>query len=154
MLNRYQKLLLAITLIAVFVVAAWVELKTEKDRRQTLRDNLTAAILQYEDGKATCVDLPTITSFSWDKLYIFRPYRSSSEIDAVLGKFWLGARFTKIETNEDMSLLVFTENGRVVQYVEFTRGRGDFSYADNSIGYDPQDACFIKDEWGYMVLNN
>ena len=152
--NRWRKVFFTLTSIVIFAGVLLVKAIEEKENRQTLRDNLAGTIAQYDNGELPCVDIPSTMNFAWDSLYVFRPYRSPDEIDSIIGRFWLGSRFTSIETNEGISLLVFTKNGRVVQYIEFTRGRGDFAYADNGAGYAYQKSCFIKDERGYMILDN
>jgi hypothetical protein len=120
--------------------------------QEFLQTNISQAVSRYEEGETACVDLAKVTTFAWDKLYIFRPYRSSEEIDRILGTFWLDSRFLTISSNEAVTLLVFMRNGSVVQYVELSRGVADFAFADNSQGYDSQKSCFVKNERGQAVF--
>jgi hypothetical protein len=124
----------------------------DENNRALLDAELSQMISRYEKGEITCVDFSKISSFKWDKLYIFRPYRSPQEIDNILGAFWLGSRFTSIASNDRITLLVFVQNGEVVQSLELSREMADFAMADNMKGYDFQKSCFIKNEQGQMVI--
>lgn len=129
-----------------------IRIRSAERSREFLQANISQAVSRYEEGETACVDLAKVTTFAWEKLYIFRPYRSSEEIDRILGTFWLESRFLTISSNDGVTLLVFMRNGSVVQYVELSRGAADLAFADNMYGYDPQKSCFVKDEQGHMVF--
>lgn len=143
--------LILLMLLCVLGVVFYLNFKSEEKDRNKLSLSLVQAIQRNKVGEIDKVDLSLLTSFSWDKLYIFRPYSPPEYIDTVLGKYWIGSRFTEIEWSDRISLLVFTKNGQVVQYVEFPRNQGDFSLAANEKGYSITEAQFIMDEKGQMI---
>src|SRR5688572_12828650 len=75
---------------------------------------LLDAISHHKNGEIPNVDLSTITTFPWDRLYVFEPYTQPSEIAAIVGRSWRESCFTSIDTSDGRALLVFTNNGQVV----------------------------------------
>ena len=123
-----------------------------ENNRRDLRKRFDESINSYNLGKTTCLDIAKITPFTWDRLYFFRPYRTSDEIDKILGFEWDDVNKTVIGTYEGISLLVFMEGGKVVQYLEYPRGLADFAKLDNGMFFTPQQSCFIRDSNSYMIL--
>lgn len=151
--ERLRRNLILLVLLSVVGMLVYFVLKASENNRQILQTNLARAISQNQAGEIPVVDFSSITTFSWDRLYIFGPYTSSEKIDSILGSFWIGSRFTSIKSSDRITLLVFTKNGRVVQYLEFPRGQGDFSPADNGKGYAIEESRFLVDESGRMIWN-
>jgi hypothetical protein len=71
------------------------------------------------------VRLKDLTDFKWDRVYIFTPYTPHKVIDDDLGLVWKPARSIQMDWRDDVNLIVFTENGKVVFYIEHPRGLGD-----------------------------
>jgi hypothetical protein len=94
----------------------------------------------------------------WDRVYIFAPYTSIDTINQTLGYAWATERKTSIYQNDGISLLVFTAAGKVVGYVEYPRGKGDFAALAKQEGYSPEEAVFMVDRstsnqsWTKLVL--
>lgn len=149
--KRLRTVFLLLILLVVVTIPGYFVLKASQNSRQDLQSNLARAIFQNQAGEIQVVDLSSITTFPWDKLYVFGPYTSSQRIDSILGNFWIGSRFTSIKSNDRITLLVFTRNGRVVQHLEFPRGQGDFSPADNGKGYAIEESHFLVDERGRII---
>lgn len=151
-MNKHWKLSLLISLfIGIVGLVIYLDHKTDENNKILLRFNLAQTISQNQAGEISVVDISSITTFSWDRLFVFAPYTSHERMDAILGRFWLGSRFTTIESSDRVTLIVFTKNGRVVQYLEFPRGQGDFSTADNGAGYAIEESRFVVDERGRMT---
>lgn len=138
-----------IVLAIVVLIGIFLYDRIQDNQNNKIMDaKLSLAISQYENGEISYIDIATITNnFVWDKLYIFTPYTSDEKIDKDLKTFWLGLRFTGFGTNAYQSLLVFTQNGKVVGYLEYHR----FSHVENGKWYAFNDARFILDQTGYMV---
>lgn len=151
MIRHWQRNLLILLLLCIVGIAVYVDFRADENYRQLLRSNLADVISQNQAGEIPVVDFSTITTFAWDRLYVFGPYTSPEKIDASLGSFWLGSRFTSIKSSDRVTLLIFTKNGNVIQYLEFPRGQGDFSTADNRMGYTIEESRFIVDETGRMI---
>jgi hypothetical protein len=80
--------------------------------------------------------LNTLTDFTWDKAFIFTPYTPQENITKQLG-----AEFkepSKISSRDDINLVVFMNNEKVIQYVEVDRKYGDL-IADDRNALTPMD---------------
>ena len=143
------KVILVITLIIV-VSVIFVDSQINHSDQQKLTTDISNAIVMYKNGDVPVVDFAKITTFSWDKLYIFEPYTSAEEIEDIFGNRFT-APVTTIETNDGVTLLVFAKDGRVVQYLEYGRNRADFADAHNETGYLFQEARFVMDDRGRMI---
>lgn len=151
-MNKHlQRNLFLLLFFSVVGIAMYFNFKADENYRQLLRSDLADIISQNQTGEIPVVDFSTITTFVWDRLFVFGPYTSPEQIDSSLGSFWLGSRFTSIKSSDRVTLLVFTKNGHVVQYLEFPRGWGDFSMVDNELGYTIEESRFIVDETGRMI---
>jgi hypothetical protein len=73
-----------------------------------LEGELSNLISRYEKGDASIIDLSTVTTFSWDQLYVFGPYTPLSELESTVGRSWRNKCFTQIDVLEGHALLVFT----------------------------------------------
>lgn len=137
--------------LCILGVVSYLDLKSKEKDRQEASSNLVLAVQKNRAGEVDRIDMSLLTPFLWDKLYVFGPYTLPEKIDQVLGKYWIGSRFTEIISSDQISLLVFTKNGQVVQFLEFPRSQGDFSPLTNDKGYPIKDALFVVDEKGQMV---
>ena len=143
--------LIVLALLCVIGIISYLDFLSEEKERQKISSSLNQEVQKNRAGDIDLVDFSLLTSFSWDKLYIFSPYSPPESIDTALGKYWIGSRFTEIKSSDRISLLVFTKNGKVVRYLEFPRSRGDFSPAANESGYPMPLAKFIVDDKGQMI---
>lgn len=137
-------------LILVVVVTFYVNYGIKQSNRQKLTTDISNAILMYKNGEISVIDFAKITTFSWDRLYIFEPYTSTDKIEHIFGNRFT-APVTTIETNDGVTLLVFAKDGRVVQYLEYGRNEADFADAHNETGYLFQEARFVMDDKGRMI---
>lgn len=119
--------------------------------RDILLTNLTQTIQQEKTNNNFVINISTLTPFAWDRFFVFGPYASPERINSALGRLWVGQYFTTIKTNDRITLLVFTNKGRVVQYLEYPRSKGDFSTVDNNIGYSVEESLFSINEKGKIV---
>lgn len=67
---------------------------------------------------------------------------ATETIDEDLGYTWQPARSIGIYQRDDISLLVFTNSGKVVFYVDHPRYLGDFDGNHKQGGYSPDEAIF------------
>jgi hypothetical protein len=141
-------ILLVISVTFTFLFSKIREVKNDRDYLLT---NLTQTIPQEKLNNNFVIDISTLTPFAWDRFFVFAPYASPERINSTLGRLWVGQYFTTIKTNDRVTLLVFTNKGRVVQYLEYPRGNGDFSTVDNNIGYSAEESLFSIDEKGRIV---
>jgi len=104
------------------------------------------AISRHKNGEIPNVDLSTITTFPWDRLYVFESYTQPSEIAAVVGRSWRESCFTTIATSEGLALLVFTNNSQVVDCIEIPSNIADFAPLwEYEMGFSREEAQFVID---------
>jgi len=147
-------------LLSIFIAVKFRDLTQIKVKKYPTADPsevaLSEAVSRYKNGEISVVDLSALTTFSWDRLYVFGPYTELSKIDDVLGKSWRRSCFTTIDSYEGFALLAFTNNeGQVVNCIEYPRDTADFASLENhESGFSIQEARFILDERGNMIWVN
>lgn len=113
---------------------------------------LLDAISRHKNGEIPNVDLSTITTFPWDRLYVFEPYTQQSEISAVVGRSWRESCFTSIDTSDGRALLVFTNSSQVVDCIEFPINIADFAPLwEYEMGFSREESRFVVDSRGRMI---
>jgi hypothetical protein len=148
--KRNLILLLALFVIVLTVPSIYVMIeRTEQTQKQDLSTDISNAVLQNKAGERAVIDMSKITTFSWDKLYIFPPYTPYEKINSILGTEWFGSR--RIEGDENIVLFVFTKEGKVVQYLEYLRISSDFSNT-GKMEYSFDDALFTINQQGKAVF--
>lgn len=143
--------LIVIVISIIFFLAIFLITKSDQNERAILDQNIVQIINDYDRGKTDCINFDMINLFNWDRLYIFAPYSTPEKIESTIKTIWFGSRFTHIDTNENIALLVFLQNGNVVQYIEFWRGDGDFANSENVDGYFKSNLCFTKNSRGQII---
>jgi hypothetical protein len=95
------------------------------------------------------IRIADITDFTWDKMYIFRPYTSPEQVDRALGFEWKEYNSLGIDSNDADDLLVFVDrdlgfHGQVVKFTKCPRSFGNFRFRQeaNGYGYSPDQAVF------------
>ena len=106
--------------------------------RQRFERDLSERIKQQAQRDSS-LSFRSVTDFEWDRLYIFQPYTTKSEIEQTLRTTWTGSM--SIESGKGINLLVFTKNQRVVRYAELSRDI-DFVVPKTAKGWSPTDSVF------------
>jgi hypothetical protein len=104
---------------------------------------LTRAIVaetQKSDGDVIIADVPRVTDFTWDNVFVFAPHTPADKVRQELGTDWPEAG--RIEKHDDFTLLVFVSQGKVVRFVDVPRASADFAPAARKGGYSHSDALF------------
>ena len=113
---------------------------------------LSEAISRHKNSEIPIVDLSKITTFSWDRVYVFGPYTELSKIDSVVGKSWHNYCFTTIDSYDGFALLIFTNKSQFVNCIELPRDVADFaSLETHKAGFSAKEAQFILDAKGNMI---
>jgi hypothetical protein len=140
----------SVILFDTYVIGPPIEANPTPD---PLEADLTELISKYESGEVASIDLSTVTSFSWDRVYVFIPYTTPTTIDRSVGLSWRKLCRTEIETAEGINLLIFTYKQKAVHCLEYPIPILDFSpLAKYSSGIPIQDANFLLDGVGQLVL--
>lgn len=81
-----------------------------------------------EDKNNSEIILTTLTSFDWQKAFLFTPYSTQEGIEEQLGFKFNDP--SDIDYRDDIYLLVFINDDKVVQYVEVERHGADFTIGE------------------------
>lgn len=74
------------------------------------------------------ISLKSLTSFDWEKAFLFHPYTPQENIEEQLGVNYNDP--SGIDLRDDIYLLVFMNDEKVVQYVEVERQGADFTIGE------------------------
>ena len=129
----------------VLVVCACSPVKPPE--RDPYARTLAGAVKTAYDAH-TAVSVRTTTSFTWDRLFVFRPKLSPDEVNRALGISWTRA-YTD-ETNE-YCLLVFMSGSTVTHSLNFARYQGDCTTLPSQGPYSPASARFTVTSNGKTI---
>lgn len=88
---------------------------------------LEASILSIvEANKVDKIDINSLTDFTWDKAFIFTPYTPQERINEQLGVCFKDP--SNLHMRDDIYLLVFLNEEKVVQYAKIYRQQSDFHW--------------------------
>ena len=118
-----------------------------------LTAELSNMVNSYKNGEIDIVDLSALTTFSWDRLYLFGDYAEPKEIDSIVGRSWRENCYTNISVSDSYTLLVFVGNDVVVHCMDYPKNEGDFLISDHVYknGISSQEAFFTVDEHGILI---
>ena len=107
-----------------------------------LRDRLYAAIAASAGGSSPGpIRLSRITDFPWDRAEILVNYKpGGATTDCPFQWDWSREKRADLIARDLLTVIVFLEDGRLVDYLEFRRDRADFVAVNNP--YTPETAVF------------
>ncbi|HEU0297479.1 MAG TPA: hypothetical protein VFR47_32350 [Anaerolineales bacterium] len=114
--------------------------------------DLASMIGRYQMGEVEVVDISAVTTFSWQRLYIFSPYTTPLEITDTVGRSWRKKCYTDVHVSENVNLLVFTDGKTVVHCLDFPINVGSFGYEPAFLeGLTPQEARFTVKKSNLLI---
>lgn len=141
-----------VVLLSSYLIYQAHRVKEQNKLREQLQANISNQISLFKNGDTPTVDLSKTTSFSWDRLYIFGPYVPLDIIQERLGYAWEPDTSLELGFDTPFSLLVFTLDGEVSQYIEYPSELANFSEAGEKVeGYKPEEAKFEMNDFGYII---
>jgi uncharacterized protein YxeA len=95
-----------------------------------------------KDENNTEISIKLLANFDWEKGYLFTPYSTQKGIDEQLGVHFNDP--SGIDLRDDIYLLVFMDNDKVVQYVEMERQAADFTLGGKEYITPSDDVIIIE----------
>lgn len=77
------------------------------------------------EGNPTEMNISELTDFTWDKAFLFDPYTPEESMNDRLGVNYKDK--SNISIRDDIFLLVFMADGKIVQYAELARAKNNYS---------------------------
>jgi len=94
-------------------------------------------------GAGTVFGMKSVTDFAWDRFFVFEPYTLRKTIHETIGFPFLRDTEVPLSVDEAYCLLVFMNEGRVVEYFTYHRSRGDFDRVSKKTdGFSTDEAFF------------
>jgi hypothetical protein len=126
--------------LAVFVGAIALDACTSPPppQRDPFGKTLAAAVTKAYDTKQP-VKIASVTTFTWQRFFAFKPAQSPDQINGTLGFHWATDYSDQTDT---YCLLVFVNGTSVVHSLLFPRYQGDCKTIDTG-PYTPSSAVFI-----------
>ncbi|RKD25916.1 hypothetical protein BEP19_03020 [Ammoniphilus oxalaticus] len=120
-----------------------------EEGNQKLQGQLSKAIKEAQSNQDS-IEFKEIADFPWDRMFIFPPYTPVETINEELGVSWSKVGSTGIQNRDDINLIVFVKDNKVVRYLEYPRGQGDFADIKKTGGFEPEAAVFqvVKEQIG------
>ncbi|WRP07234.1 hypothetical protein U9J35_03445 [Rossellomorea aquimaris] len=94
----------------------------ELDRNTGLEESLFSVVENENNSEIT---VKPLADFKWDKAFLFEPYTPQDQIGEQLGVDFEDP--SNISSRDDIYLLVFLNDKKVVQYAEVKRQKSGFS---------------------------
>lgn len=95
-----------------------------------------------EDKNNSDIHLTSLTDFDWDKAFLFEPYSTQKSINEQLGIDYEDP--SKIGIRDDIYLLIFLNEGKVVHYAEINRQQCSFYIEENDYLTPTNDLLYIE----------
>jgi hypothetical protein len=158
-MNKGVKKILLISLMIGFCILVpftlWelseVTVKPAPTPGQLVTD-LAEMIDRYKKGEISEIDISLLTVFTWDRLYVFGAYTDLAKLDSMFGNTWRDKCHVTIDYSDRAALLVFAQNNKVVNCIEYPTYENDFSGLQKyESGFLPAEARFALNERGKVI---
>ena len=151
MKNKFFLTIISIMVaLSATLVVSFANYLTKEYQRERLAAQLDSLVASYKNGEVDSIRISAITSFEWEKLYLFGPYTPKQHIVEVTGLMDSANINTAIESHDTIVLFVFVNENIIVQYMDFQR-EPDFIYAIQNSPYNPNNAIFVLSEKGQPI---
>lgn len=111
--------------ITVFILLLFLLVGCSQSNVQHNKDLEDSIYSIVDDKNKSEISMKSLTTFDWDKAFLFTPYSTQEAIEEELGTDFKDP--SNISMRDDIYLLVFLDGDKVVQYVEIERRGSDFS---------------------------
>jgi hypothetical protein len=115
------------TFILIFLVLVGVVGSKSFDKRNLDLEKTVYSLV--EDINNTEIHINSVTNFNWDKAFLFEPYSGQEILTKEIGVNYKDS--SNIAMRDDIYLLVFLNESKVVHYAEIKRQGCSFSIGEN-----------------------
>ncbi len=122
--NEVKKILLftLVALLATFFIDRVYSERNQAQLQQTVINEIKKTNQSKEE--ASILDFNELCDFRWDKVYVFGPEMTRSEVNEKLGFNWSEAKAKGIGKDKKDNFIVFVENDQVTQYLKIPASYG------------------------------
>lgn len=116
-------LVFVLCLLAVVTVLNFLRQRASSARLQSTL--IEAAQRVRSNGTTEQVDLATAANFEWDRLYVIAPYTPMETVRGLVGASVPVRRLHRIDSRDDVVLLLFFRGKELVEDLPFPRAHAD-----------------------------
>lgn len=102
--------------IYLTMMLAFVLIGCSAEQNTELEESIHSIV---EDGNSEEININTLTTFEWEEAHLFHPYTPKEAMKERLGFNYRDK--SNIQMRDDIFLLVFVKEDKVVQYAEINR---------------------------------
>lgn len=128
--------------ITVFILLLFLLVGCSQSNVQHNTDLEDSIYSIVKDKSKSEISIKSLTTFDWDKAFLFTPYSTQEVIEEELGTDFKDP--SNISTRDDIYLLVFLNREKVVQYGEIERQGSDFSIGEKGHLTSSEDVISIE----------
>jgi hypothetical protein len=111
----------------IFLAILFVFSSCEQAERLNTDIELEEKIKESVTSGQTTLDLGKLAAFDWDSLLILTPYVDPDKLEEEFGINLSRTKHSMIQSRDDINQLIFFDNRKPVDMVEYPRYPGDFS---------------------------
>jgi len=111
-----------VALLATFFIDRVYSERNQAQLQQTVINEIKKTNQSKEE--ASILDFNELCDFRWDKVYVFGPETTRSEVNEKLGFNWSEAKAKGIGKDKKDNFIVFVENDQVTQYLKIPASYG------------------------------
>ncbi|MHC8969041.1 hypothetical protein IUJ58_25360 [Priestia aryabhattai] len=108
--------------MATFFIDRVYSERNQAQLQQTVINEIKKTNQSKEE--ASILDFNELCDFRWDKVYVFGPETTRSEVNEKLGFTWSEAKAKGIGKDKKDNFIVFVENDQVTQYLKIPASYG------------------------------
>ena len=112
------------------------------ERNTEIEENLHSAITMVSEQSDSQISIKNFVDFKWDKAYLIDPYTPQDELENQIGVKFIDR--SNIDLRDDLYLLVFLNQEKVVQYAEIERLGSTITLGDQAYLTPSNDTIFIE----------
>lgn len=152
------KKIVRIMLLFILIFSLVLVIKTHIGKNDLLEENISIKnklevdIKHMIDNGKLYISLNDVTDFNWNKLIIISPYMDYERF-LKNRKLEYKQINSPIQVEDDICLLIFYKDNKMLDYVNYKRNKGDFSF-NKKKEYSNREAVFsiVLEDNGWIVL--
>ena len=96
------------------------------------------------DSTAITFSLDSLTSYTWDEVYIITPYTQLDRVTQITRVDLSPIEKTGIESADWKNVIAFISKGKLISYVDLPRNKGVFTYLNDFVLHYPYGATTFR----------
>ena len=126
-------------IFSLLLLAGCTDSKIERNTK--LESDFKSLISMVSDKSDSKININPFVDFEWDKAFLISPYTSQEEKEKKIGVSFNDP--SNIYSRDDIYLLIFLHNEKIVQYAEINRQQSNISLGEVEYLTPSNDFVFV-----------